>query len=110
MEIKTRTSGDVTIIDIEGRLDTTTAGDSAILINRIVAAGTSKLLINLQDVEFISTAGLRVLLRTSDTVKSGGGSVRVCHATGVVKEVIEIAGFDDILDVHETEEDAIASF
>ena len=110
MEIKTRNVGDITIIDIQGRLDTTTAGDVATEINQVVDAGNARLIVNLQDLEFISTAGLRVLLRISDLAKQQGGAVHACHITGIVKEVIEIAGFNKILTIHETEAEALAAF
>jgi anti-anti-sigma regulatory factor len=49
-------------------------------------------------------------LRTAKQVQGADGKLMVCHANGVVKEVMELSGFESFLQMHETEEDALAAF
>lgn len=109
MEISTRKVGDVTVIDISGSLDTHTSGAASDEMGKIVGS-TEKMLLNLENLEFLSSAGLRVFLRTAKQQKGTGGAIKVCNATGVVKEVMEISGFGSLLDLHDSESGALASF
>ena len=109
MEINTRTADDVTVIDISGKLDTQTSGAASEEMSRI-AEGASNMLLNLENLEFLSSAGLRVILRTAKQLSGTGGTLKVCNAVGVVKEVMEISGFGNLLDLYASEADALASF
>ena len=109
MEISTRNVGDVTVVDISGSLDTHTSGTASDEMGKI-AGSTEKMLLNLENLEFLSSAGLRVFLRIAKQQKGSGGAIKVCNATGVVKEVMEISGFGSLLDLHESEGDALTSF
>ena len=109
MEITNRNVDDVTIVDISGSLDTQTSGAASDEISKI-AQDATKLLINLEKLDFLSSAGLRVILRAAKQIKGSGGAIKLCNAAGVVKEVMEISGFGSLLDLHATEEDALASF
>jgi anti-sigma B factor antagonist len=109
MEITTRAADDVTIVDISGSLDTQTSGAASDEMGKI-AQDAAKMLLNLDNLEFLSSAGLRVILRTAKQLKGSGGAIKVCSASGVVKEVMEISGFGSLLDLHETEADALAAF
>jgi anti-sigma B factor antagonist len=75
-----------------------------------IVGNAEKMLLNLENLEFLSSAGLRVFLRTAKQQKGSGGAIKVCSATGVVKEVMEISGFGSLLDLHESESDALAAF
>ena len=109
MEISTRNVGEVTVVDISGSLDTHTSGAASDEIGKVVGS-TGKMLLNLENLEFLSSAGLRVFLRTAKQQKGSGGVIKVCSATGVVKEVMEISGFGSLLDLHDSESDALAAF
>jgi anti-sigma B factor antagonist len=110
MEIKTRRVDQVLVVEIAGRLDTQSSGSAAEEMARIVKDGNAKILLNLQDLEFISSAGLRVLLRTMKLLPETEGRMSICQAKGVVKEVLEISGFDTFINVHDAEIDALEHF
>ena len=61
-------------------------------------------------VEYISSAGLRVLLATAKTLKKDNGEVRLCCLKPYVKEVFDIAGFTQIFTVCDTRQEAIEGF
>ena len=110
MEIKTRQVNDVLVVEITGRLDTQGSGPAAEQMALIAQGGNHKILLNLEMLEFISSSGLRMLLRTAKLLPESEGRMMLCQARGVVKEVLEIAGFDALLDVHDTEAAALADF
>ena len=110
MEINTREANGVVVVDLVGKLDTQTSAMASDSLTKIAEGDNAKILVNLENLEFISSSGLRVLLRAAKQVKATEGAIKVCTATGVVKEVMEISGFDGLLDMHESESDALASF
>ena len=109
MDISTRNVDGVTVIDMTGSLDTQTSGAASDEMARI-AQEASKMLLNLENLDFLSSAGLRVILRTAKELKGSGGAIKVCNAAGVVKEVMEISGFGSLLDLHTSEAEAIGAF
>ena len=110
MEIKTRRVDDVLVVEITGRLDTQGSGPAAEQMALIAQDGNNKILLNLDGLEFLSSSGLRVLLRTAKLLPEPEGKLMICQARGVVKEVLEIAGIDALLDVHDSEAAALADF
>ena len=110
MEIKTRRVDDVLVVEITGRLDTQSSGPASEEMARIAQDGNAKILLNLGNLEFLSSAGLRVLLRTTKLLAEPEGKMMICQAKCVVKEVLEISGFDTFIDVHDTEAAALEAF
>ena len=109
MEIKTRIIDGVTVVDIFGRLDTRTSGSATDELNRI-AGESENVLLNLEDTEFLSSAGLRVILRLAKVVNGSAFCLKVSGARGIVKEVMEISGFEDLMDIYEEESEALDAF
>jgi anti-anti-sigma factor len=110
MNISTRSLDEIVAIDIEGKLDTQTATPALEQLLQILESSPGKVLISLAMLEFVSSAGLRVILRAAKQVRSYDGELKVSGAHGVVKEVLEISGFDSLLDLYEDEEEAVGSF
>ena len=102
MEIKTRQVNDVLVVEITGRLDTQGSGPAAEQMAGIAQGCNHKILLNLDMLEFISSSGLRVLLRTAKLLPKPEGRMIICQPQGVVKEVLEIAGTG--LRIHDTNE------
>jgi anti-anti-sigma factor len=68
------------------------------------------LLVDFKALDYISSAGLRVLLATAKRLSSEGGSLRICHLNDTVREVFEISGFSTIFSVFDTEAEALEGF
>lgn len=109
MDIKVREKGDTSILDIAGRIDTVTSPDAEAAINKVLDGGSSKLIINLAETEYMSSSGLRVLLVTAKKISAISGKLKICQPNQVVKEILDISGFSTILDVHETEASALSA-
>ncbi len=85
------------VIELEGRLDTTTAPQlEAELKNSL--DGVTELVFDLGALEYISSAGLRVLLSAYKTMR-GQGSMKITNANELVQEVFEVTGFSDFLPI-----------
>ena len=94
--IKTSENGVVTL-KIDGRIDTTTA---PVLEKEIIAAAKEKnaIELDLNTVEYISSAGLRVLL-TSHNMMSSRGGMKITGINEDIEEIFEVTGFTDIFDI-----------
>ena len=110
MEISINESGEVRILSFQGNLDTGTAPEAESQINGLLEAGAQKLLVNFEKLDYISSAGLRVLLATAKKMKPGGGDLKICCLNQTVQEVFDISGFSTILSVTATEEEALGAF
>ena len=110
MKIETRESQGIQIVAFEGNLDTNTSPEAESKINELIEAGKQKLLVNFEQLNFISSAGLRVLLATVKKLNASGGDLRICSLNATVQEVFDISGFVTILSVKSTEEEALSSF
>jgi anti-anti-sigma factor len=110
MEITTRDNLGITIVDLVGRLETMTSGPARVEMNKIVKDGATKILINLEKTEYISSAGLRVLLTTSKLLKNIDGKMKICSANEQIAGVLKISGFNSLLSICESEKDALSAF
>ena len=97
MTIEINKSAEETVIELRGRLDTTTAPALDKAINLDIE-GTKNLVIDLKSLEYISSAGLRVLLGAQKKMQKIG-SMKVKNVCEVVMEVFEMTGFADILTI-----------
>ena len=84
-------------IALEGRLDTTTAPELETVLNDALA-GVEELTFDFEKLDYISSAGLRVLLAAQKTMNRQG-SMKVIHANEMILEIFEVTGFADILTV-----------
>ncbi|MEM7442325.1 MAG: STAS domain-containing protein [Pseudomonadota bacterium] len=76
--------------------------------NRI-EAGNTKIVIDFGDLDYISSAGLRVLLVLAKTLKTDGGTLALCSMNSTVAEVFEVTGFSAILPIHQSLDEALLS-
>ena len=110
MQISVKTTNEVKILAFEGKLDTGTSPDAQQQLTRLIEEGETKILVNLEKLDYISSAGLRVLLVVAKQLKKTDGELRICSLNEVVKEVFDISGFDMILPISTSESEALESF
>ncbi len=97
MTIEIKRNADETVIELAGRLDTTTAPALDKTISTDIE-GTKKLVLDLKSLEYISSAGLRVLLAAQKRMQKLG-SMKLRNVCEEVMEVFEMTGFADILTI-----------
>ena len=110
MNITTRDVNDVKVVAIEGELDLDSSAEAEKQLTQMREDGIKKMLLDLEKLEFISSAGLRVMLATAQELKAAGGDLRVCNLNETVKEVFEVSGFNTLLMVLDNEAKALAGF
>lgn len=110
MQVTTRMQGDVTIAAITGSLDSASSPAAQQALDAAVAGGARKLAVDFTGLDYVSSAGLRVLLGTAKRVKASGGSLRMFGLNASVREVFEISGFATILPVFPGEGEALQGF
>ena len=97
MTITGKLNGTALEIALEGRLDTMTAPELEAELNKSMA-GAESLTLDFSKLDYISSAGLRVLLSAHKAMSAKGG-MKVTHANEIVQEVFEVTGFADILTI-----------
>ncbi len=110
MDISTETAGEVTVVHVEGNLDTNTAPEAQQRLDALLDEGSSKLLVDFEALEYISSAGLRVLLSTAKRLSASGGSMHISGLNETVDEIFEISGFSTIFNVFPTRAEALEKF
>ena len=95
MNINKNQNGTALEIALEGRLDTMTAPDLEAELNKSMG-GAESLVLDFAKLDYISSAGLRVLLSAHKTMSAKGG-MKVINVNEIVQEVFEVTGFSDIL-------------
>ena len=97
MTINKKVNGNALEITLEGRLDTMTAPELEAELNQSLA-GADSLTLDFSKLDYISSAGLRVLLSAHKAMSAKGG-MKVTNVNEIVQEVFEVTGFADILDI-----------
>jgi len=110
MEINVSEMKRVQLFEVIGRVDSTNAGELGAALDKTVDEGRSNLVLDLSNVEYMSSAGLREMVRVLKRVKRGGGDLRLANPSDRVKEVLELAGLDTIFEIYPTQVEAVGSF
>ena len=107
MDIITRKEGKVVIVSVRGRMDAVTSLDFEKSMSALISAGGNIFVISLNQMDFISSSGLRSILRVAKQLKPNGGKLMFANLQDTVKDVFKISGFSTIFTIYETEEEAI---
>jgi anti-sigma B factor antagonist/stage II sporulation protein AA (anti-sigma F factor antagonist) len=110
VDIKENKKGAVLILHISGRLDAVSSPAVEKKVFESIHAGQHLLLINFAEVSYLSSAGMRMLLATAKRLKTLSGKMVVCCVPSNVMDVLKMSGFDHVLDLAPTEEEALARF
>jgi anti-anti-sigma factor len=100
--------GEVTTVLIDPKFDTFTSKEIEAKLMEIVEGGAKKLLCDFSRTEYISSAGLRVMLSAAKKLQKSGGRMALSSMRPFVYDVFKMAGFIQIFDIHKTREEALA--
>jgi anti-anti-sigma factor len=98
MEIKKTQTGGVDVLTLVGRLDTTTAPKLQEVLTEVIPSA-EKTELDFAEVEYVSSAGLRVLLQGEKNAKAAGKSMTLKNVSPEVMEVFDVTGFTGILNI-----------
>lgn len=106
MQIEVEELGTATVFRLQGKLDSSTSSEFESVIAEAVENGSGGLIVDLGQLHFMASAGLRVLLGAVKRLTLEGRPLRVFGLNGLVRDTFEISGFISIIDVRESEAEA----
>ena len=111
MVIEERIVGDVTILDLKGKM-TLGEGDELLKdkINSLIHQGQKKLLLNLEGVPYLDSAGLGEIVRTYTTVSRQGGNLKLVNLTKRITDLLSITKLLTVFETFDSEAEALKSF
>jgi anti-sigma B factor antagonist len=111
MQIEERVVSEVTILDLKGKM-TLGEGDELLKdkINSLILQGHKKLVLNLEGVPYIDSAGLGEIVRTYTTVSRQGGSLKLLNLTKRIQDLLSITKLLTVFETYDKEDDAVRSF
>ncbi len=109
MEITTKKDSGITVVYPSGRIDTSTAKSFEEGIMKVIP-DNQQIIISFSDISYISSAGLRVILMAGKKIASMKGQFALTEMSEKIYEVFKMSGFDKILKIYPTFDDAKTSF
>lgn len=112
IEIKVNEMKRIALLEVAGRVDSTTAGELGTKLNEVIDEGKNRIVLDLKEVEYMSSAGLREIVTALKRVQNlaGTGDLRIASPSERVREVLELAGLDEIFKIFDSQIDAVGSF
>ena len=107
IDITTGKENTYTIVHVAGRIDATTSDEMEDALMDILGQGQDRIILNLENIDYISSAGLRVLVVITKQLYDSGQFF--CTISDNVREIIEMAGFNTFMNIYDSLEDAEAA-
>jgi len=111
MNLNLKRVGNVVVVYLSGRLDVHLSAEIEKEINKIIQnESDTHLLMNLHDVEYMSSSGLRIFVSTMRILKEQKRLLKLCNMNNAVKKIFEVVELMDMFDIYDTEEEALKTF
>lgn len=110
MNIETRELKHVSVVKISGRVDSSTAPEVEAALHDLINSDRYQVVLDLQGVEYMSSAGLRVLVSMLKAAKKSGGDLKLAQLSVRVKEVLDLAGLTPVFNVYGDVVEAVGAF
>jgi len=107
MQIVEQQQDGVVVIAPAGRIDTTTVGVLDGRLTPLLAVARPRIVVDFSGVDYISSAGLRILLVAARRVQQAGGGLALCGMGDSVRQVFQLAGFVPLFTIRETRAEAV---
>jgi anti-sigma B factor antagonist len=102
----------VDLVEVDGRVDSATAPQFEQAIQKIIDAGRYRIVVNLADTEYMSSAAFRVLISALKQVRRSTrrGDIRIANVSNKIMETFKLGGFDELFKFFDNDVDAVGSF
>ncbi len=110
MDIIEKRLNEIIIFKLNGNLNSNTSPELEDKIFEAIKNDSKNMILDFEDLDYISSAGLRVIMKAAKNLKQSEGMIVLCSMQDYVKEVFEIAGFDAYLPIFSTMDDALNQF
>jgi anti-sigma B factor antagonist len=102
--------GQVTLVQVQGRVDSMTANQLGEALTKEIDGGNINVVLDLSSVDYMSSAGLREIVTALKKAKRATGDLRLAQPSDRVREVLEMAGLDTIFRIYTSQAEAVGSF
>ncbi len=109
MELNVKNEEKGTLVSVTGRMDAVSSSEFEKELGRLIDEGNVNFVIDLTELDYISSSGLRSVLVTAKKLKGENGQILLASLQAVVKEVFEISGFSTIIPIYESVKEAMAA-
>ena len=109
MEIKTEEENGTLVVQVDGRVDGATAPDFENTIKSVISEDNRAVIVNFEGVSYISSAGLRAVLLVAKQLSQTNTKFALYSLGDLTREVFEISGFDRIIQIHGSKDEALAA-
>jgi len=109
MDISEDRKADAVVLALSGKLDATTAKTFEDKILGVINSGAQRLVVDLAQLEYVSSSGLRVFLLAAKRLRVTNGKIVLCGLQDHVRQVFDLAGFSSIISIYGSRDDAIKS-
>ncbi len=110
MEISEDRKADVVILSLSGKLDATTAKTFEDKILAVINSGAQRLAVDLSQLDYVSSSGLRVFLLAAKQLQGTQGKIVLCALKDHVRQVFDLVGFSSVLSIYGSRDEAIRGF
>ncbi len=108
MDIKDFKQDEILILELAGRLDSKTSKDLESAVSAKLAAGETRFLLDLEKIDYVSSAGLRVLLMLAKKLMAKKGKAVLCSPSAAVQEVFAMVKLSQLLNLADSREQGLA--
>ena len=108
MEIGEEHRGDITIVEIKGRIDTNTVRSLGERLTTLIKAGRNQVLVDLNNLLYINSAGLRALLVAGRLAEESKGTLILCSLSDEVQRLFDLGAFTDLFQIYSSREEGFA--
>ena len=109
MDLREDIAGEVTVLEVKGRIDSTTAPVLGEKLTGALATPQRRLVLDLRQLEYISSAGFRVLLLAAKRAEEAGSRFVLCSVSGKARQLFDLGGFLDLFPISASREEGIAA-
>jgi anti-sigma B factor antagonist len=110
MEITEEIQNDINIYRLKGSLDSNTSQGFEQKLFQAISEGVKNMVVDFKDIDYISSAGLRVILKAFKALQREDGRIILCSMQKYVREIFEITGIDSFVPTLDTMDDALKAF
>jgi anti-sigma B factor antagonist len=108
MEIVEQQSGEITIVEISGRMDSITATALDQRLTSLIRAGRARLIIDFKNIIYISSAGFRSLLVAAKLAETTKGTLALCSLSAEVQRLFDLGAFTDLFVIYSSREEGLS--
>ena len=108
MEIAEQQTGDVTVVEVKGRIDSNSAKAFGDRLSALIGAGCKRLVVDLNSIIYISSAGFRVLLVAGQLAEGADCRLALCSLSAEVQRLFELGAFTDLFVIYATRDEGLA--